>query len=215
VTLAIVASSKGDYDRLALTAGGCPVFEILRNTLSGLFGETLLVTPAAEARGAKGVRPVADIREGRGMLSGIHAALRSSTNERCFVLAADMPFVRAPLVAFLLELAPHFDVVCTDIDGFLEPCFASYSRRCLPHLEKLMTDGAKDPRALFSDAPPDGLPPLSVRKVTKEEIDLVDPDCLSLINLNTRDAVFNMNRFLPAGSQLDIKDPETPARRQS
>src|SRR5271157_2537110 len=65
------------------------------------------------ARFAKYEAVVADIFSGCGPLAGIHAALVHSSAELNLMLAVDMPFVSAELLAFLFTAAEKADAVVT------------------------------------------------------------------------------------------------------
>ena len=86
--------------------------------------------------------PVAgDVLEGRASAIGIHAAL-SHTNTDMVVLAWDMPFVPAALVAELARLLTDgvSAVVPHGPEG-LQPVCAAYSRSIIPLLERLIGEG--------------------------------------------------------------------------
>ncbi len=71
-----------------------------------------------------------DIKPGRGALGGLHTALVSATQPLVAVVACDMPFASAPLLAAaarLLEQEAADVVIAETAEGF-EPLHAVYRR---------------------------------------------------------------------------------------
>jgi molybdopterin-guanine dinucleotide biosynthesis protein A len=64
-----------------------------------------------------------------------------------------------------------------DIDGFPHPLSAVYRRSLLPHVEALLASDRLRPAYLFEA--------VRTRRVTPAEVASVDPDLLTLRNLNT------------------------------
>jgi molybdopterin-guanine dinucleotide biosynthesis protein A len=64
-----------------------------------------------------------------------------------------------------------------EIDGFPHPLSAIYRRNTLPHVESLLAADRLRPIFLFDTVP--------ARRVTPEEMRLVDPELRTLRNLNT------------------------------
>ncbi len=78
-----------------------------------------------------GARRVADIVPGCGPLGGLHAALTSARGEAVFLLACDMPYVTAPLAAYLCSLAAEAAIVVPQTERGYHPLCAVYTRACL------------------------------------------------------------------------------------
>ena len=86
----------------------------------------------------------------------------------------------APVPAFverLIALRGNHDIAVMDVDGFPHPLSAIYSRDTLPHVEALLAQDRLRPVFLF-DA-------VRTRRVTPEEMTVVDPELRTLRNLNT------------------------------
>ena len=76
-------------------------------------------------------RPVlTDALEGGGALGGIYTGLLELERAPGLFLAVDLPFVSAPLLARLLELAPGYDAVVPVSPGGPEPLCAVYAPAC-------------------------------------------------------------------------------------
>jgi len=121
-----------------------------------------------------------DLIPGKGALSGLHAAVAAARHEWVAVLACDMPFVSAKLLAFLRDLIvrEQADVVIPALADGLEPLHAIYRRAtCLPAIEAAL---AAEQRRLIS-----WFPSVRVREVSAAEIATLDPHFYSFINVNT------------------------------
>ena len=95
---------------------------------------------------------VADIFLGCGPLAGIHAALMHSSAELNLMLAVDMPFVSAELLAFLFAAAENTNAIITvprTSKGF-QPLCAVYRRDFCPVAEQALRAGKYKIDAAFS-----------------------------------------------------------------
>jgi molybdopterin-guanine dinucleotide biosynthesis protein A len=86
------------------------------------------------------LRPVPDRIAGRGPLGGIHAALAAARSAPLFVVACDMPFVTADLVAHLVALAAEADAVVPQTGDGYHPLCAVYGRACLDPIASRLDD---------------------------------------------------------------------------
>jgi molybdopterin-guanine dinucleotide biosynthesis protein A len=122
-----------------------------------------------------------DEREGRGPLEGLRAGLKAlpATVDAAYVTSCDVPLLVPAFVLRMIELMGDADVAVMEIDGFPHPLSAVYRRSTLPHVEKLLAEDRLRPVFLF-DA-------VKTRRVRPEEMTSVDPQLVTLQNLNTRD----------------------------
>jgi molybdopterin-guanine dinucleotide biosynthesis protein A len=125
------------------------------------------------------VRIARDDREGRGPLEGLRAGLSGlpASAEAAYVTSCDVPLLVPGFVSLMIELLGDHDIAVMDIDGFPHPLSAVYRRALLPHVEALLASDRLRPAYLF-DA-------VRTRRVTPAEVASVDPDLLTLRNLNT------------------------------
>jgi molybdopterin-guanine dinucleotide biosynthesis protein A len=122
-----------------------------------------------------------DEREGRGPLEGLRAGLKALPDhvDGAYVTSCDVPLLVPGFVARMFELLGENDIAVVEIDGFPHPLSAVYRRRTLPHIEALLAKDRLRPAFLFEAVP--------TRKVKVEELKDVDPELLTLRNLNTRE----------------------------
>jgi len=121
-----------------------------------------------------------DEREQRGPLEGLRAGLRALPTSVgiAYVTSCDVPLLVPGFVERMIELLGDHDIAVMEIDGFPHPLSAVYRRNTLPHVEDLLAADRLRPVFLF-DA-------VRTRRVRTEEMISVDPQLLTLRNLNTR-----------------------------
>lgn len=101
--------------------------------------------------GSKKWRMIADIFPGCGPLGGIHAALASSSAELNLMVAVDMPFVSAELLAFLFAVAEKNGAIVTvpRVGKGLQPLCAVYRRDFAAVAERALRAGKHKIDAAF------------------------------------------------------------------
>ena len=121
---------------------------------------------------------VKDIYPGKGSLGGIYTGLVSSGNFHNLVIGCDMPFLQRGLVNYLFKIAYGYDVVVPKLEnGIFEPLHAIYSQNCIVPLELLIKQDILKILELYEM--------VTVRYVTRGEIDAFDPQHRSFFNINT------------------------------
>jgi molybdopterin-guanine dinucleotide biosynthesis protein A len=120
-----------------------------------------------------------DEREGRGPLEGLRAGLKALPDhvDAAYVTSCDVPLLVPAFVERMIDLLEDHDIAVMEIDGFAHPLSAVYRRRTLPEVESLLAAERLRPVFLF-DA-------VKTRRVTTAEVAAVDPQLLTLRNLNT------------------------------
>jgi len=126
-----------------------------------------------------------DEHEDRGPLEGLRAGLKGLPEgvESAYVTSCDVPLLVPQFVSRMAELLGDYDIAVMEIDGFAHPLSAVYRRRTLPHVEALLAADRRRMIFLF-DA-------VKTRRVQPSEMVSVDPDLLTLRNLNTREDYLN------------------------
>jgi molybdopterin-guanine dinucleotide biosynthesis protein A len=127
------------------------------------------------------VRIARDDRDERGPLEGLRAGLSAlpASAEAAYVTSCDVPLLVPGFVNLMIELLGDHDIAVMDIDGFPHPLSAVYRRALLPHVDALLASDRLRPAYLFEA--------VRTRRVTPAEVASVDPDLLTLRNLNTPD----------------------------
>jgi molybdopterin-guanine dinucleotide biosynthesis protein A len=136
-----------------------------------------------------------DEQEGRGPLEGLRAGMKAvpGTVDAAYVTSCDVPLLVPGFVVRMIDLLSDHDIAVMDIDGFPHPLSAVYRRETLPHIEALLTQDRLRPVFLFEA--------VSTRRVQPAEMTAVDPELLTLRNLNTRED------YLEALSEAGLAEP--------
>jgi molybdenum cofactor guanylyltransferase len=122
-----------------------------------------------------------DEHEDRGPLEGLRAGLKGLPEgvDRAYVTSCDVPLLVPQFVTRMVELLGDHDIAVMEIDGFAHPLSAVYRRATLPHVESLLAADRRRMVFLF-DA-------VKTRRIQPSEMASVDPQLLTLRNLNTRE----------------------------
>lgn len=177
VILAGGESRRMGRDKAFLPLFGRPVIEWILGTVRPLFSRIIIVANKLELYSGYGAAVVRDALEIRGPLTGIYTALSVSEDEYNFVFGCDMPFLNPELISYMQRQANGFDAVVPMVRGLAEPLHAIYHKR-LAHVmnDRLMLDERRI-QSIFEAA--------DIRYITEEEIDRIDPEKRSFVNLNT------------------------------
>ena len=124
------------------------------------------------------VEIVQDRHPDRGPLEGLAAGLRTLGDraDMAYATACDVPLLVPAFVRRVIELCDGYQAAVPYIDGFAEPLAAAYSVDVLPHVEAFLAEDRLRPAGLFDV--------VATRRITAEELADVDPDLLSLANVN-------------------------------
>ena len=128
-----------------------------------------------------GVTVARDEREDRGPLEGLRAGLKAlpATVEIAYVTSCDVPLLVPGFARRMIDLLGDDDIAVMEVDGFPHPLSAVYRRDTLPHVEALLAQDRLRPVFLF-DA-------VRTRRVQPAEMIAVDPELVTLRNVNTRE----------------------------
>ncbi len=158
---------------------------MLQRVVRLLSGEVEPIVVAAAGEQAlpelpTGVIVTRDERESRGPLEGLRAGMKAlpSSVAVAYVTSCDVPLLVPAFVARMITLLGDNEIAVMEIDGFPHPLSAVYRRSTLPHVEALLSRDKLRPAFLF-DA-------VKTRRVRPDEMASVDPELLTLRNLNTQ-----------------------------
>ncbi len=180
LTVAIMAggqSSRMGTDKSFVLFNGRPMIEVVVKAVAGLGAETLLITNKPDEYAQLNLPMVGDVYPDHGSLGGIFTAVHAAAYPHTLVVACDMPWLNRPLLEYIVSLRETADVVVPRWDKFPEPLHAVYSKACLePIKEKL--DAQMYKITVFYGR-------VSLRFVSREEIEQFDPEGKSFVNVNT------------------------------
>ena len=184
LTLAVQAGGEslrmGQDKALALFRGRPLILRVLER-LAGLADETLVTTNHPEnLRSVLGLPLIPDLLPGHGALGGLYTALSAARHPLVAVVACDMPFANAGLLAAERDWleADLADLVVPRTPLGTEPFHAVYRREtCLPLILEALQRGHRRVDSWFGQA--------RVRYVSPEDIAPFDPGGLAFRNINT------------------------------
>ena len=136
VSAAILAGGRarrlGGADKASLAVGGARIIDRQLAALSSVADDIRIVSNDPARYTALGIRVIPDVISGAGPLGGIYSALLDAAHERVLVIACDLPFVTAPLLARLADesRSTGADAVVPRSARGLEPLCAVYMTRC-------------------------------------------------------------------------------------
>lgn len=162
---------------------GRPLIEYPLAALCEAGLEAMVVSRSDVVLPALGVPVVHDASPVRHPLAGILAALDHAGGRAVLVVAADMPFLEAPLLRAIAGADPAAPVVAAEAAGALEPLCARYSPAVRDALERALGAEAPLRRTLA------GLSPATV--ATRPEV---------VASLNTLDDLERAERRQPRSS---------------
>jgi molybdopterin-guanine dinucleotide biosynthesis protein A len=172
---------------------GQPLIARLIARTAPLADEILVTTNQPEAYTSLDVASVPDLLPGYGALGGLYTALSAARHPLVAVIACDMPFANAGLLAYEQEilLAAEADAAIPRTPQGLEPFHAIYRKAtCLPLVKAALDAGKRRVDSWLAQA--------NIRYITPAEIARYDPDGLAFLNINT-------STDLAAALQLDEK----------
>jgi molybdopterin-guanine dinucleotide biosynthesis protein A len=194
LSAAVLAGGKStrmgtDKALLPVIDGGPPLLELVLRRVRKIADDVMIV--AGDRRyDAIGPRVVNDQLRGGGALAGIHAAIAAARHEHCLIVACDMPFLSAALLARLAAEPRDYDILIPRLPGesrqrgrglVFQTLHAIYGKRCLPAIEASVRDGNRQVIGFF------GM--VRVRAIEVDEVRRFDPMLESFYNANTQEAL--------------------------
>lgn len=145
--------------------------------LKGIFSQVILVTNTPLEYSYLDIEIVIDIVPKGGALIGIYTGLFYSSHPYCFVTACDMPFLNKKVIEHLITISKNYDVVIPHLDDGYHPLHAIYSKKCIKSIEKLIHENNLKITDFFDK--------VKVKEVTSDDINSLDPNLNSFLNINT------------------------------
>jgi molybdopterin-guanine dinucleotide biosynthesis protein A len=160
-----------------LKINGKTIIERQISRLKYIFPEIIIVSNNPTLYEYLKVRVIADLILDKGPLGGIYSALKFSSNKYNFIIGSDMPYINLNLIKYMEDKLGLYDIVVPEYNGYLQPLYAFYSKRCLKVIERQFKKNNLKIRDIF--------PELKVRTITHNEVRKIDHYGYSFINLNT------------------------------
>jgi molybdopterin-guanine dinucleotide biosynthesis protein A len=158
--------------------GGKRVIDRLLDVYTGLFDQIVLVTNDPAAYMDIDALIVSDHYPVRSSLNGLHAGLFAAAHEHAFFAACDTPFIGRDLIQCVLaQIERKADIIIPSTAAGYEPMFAVYKQSCLPAMAHQLEHDRLKIQGLFRK--------VRVKPVDEAVLRAVDPELISLFNVNT------------------------------
>jgi molybdopterin-guanine dinucleotide biosynthesis protein A len=180
IVLAGGRSIRMGRNKASLPFGESSLISWVVNRIAPICREVFIVAQnAADYRGC-GATVIGDRWPGAGPLGGLATGLESVVTSHAAVVACDLPFVEATLLAGLAGRAESgCDAVVPIVGGSAEPLCAIYARGVGQTAAGLMERGGRSLHELLAT------PELRVRYVAEDTLRVWDPALRSFENINT------------------------------
>ncbi|MHB9111158.1 MAG: molybdopterin-guanine dinucleotide biosynthesis protein B [Thermoleophilia bacterium] len=182
-------SSRMGRNKALEILGGKPVIAHVIDSLRPLTNDMFIVAGDVAAYEGYGLPICADHYDFRASLVGIYSAIASSREERCLVVACDMPFVEPALARLLAGFSAGYDAVVPVSQRGWEPLLAIYSKSCLKAMRERIESGDLAIQHVLAN--------LKVRYVELAEISACCDPTLVFININNVVALEKANLLVP------------------
>ncbi len=156
---------------------GVPIIRRIFNLFKELFSEIIIVTNHKELFKNYDSKIFTDLIPHKGALGGLYTGLFFSSYHFSFCVACDMPFIKKPLVNFLIRNARDEDVIVPRTQDGLQPLHAIYSKNCLAPIKHVMDQGKYKIIDIYSL--------VKVKTIEEKDFITLDPLRESFINVNT------------------------------
>ncbi len=156
---------------------GEKIIEKTLKIMQKLFNKNYIVTNQPDIYMYLGFPLLGDIYNIRGPMTGVFTSLVNSSNKWIFVSACDMPFINERLIRYIADKRENYDAVVPVLNGRTEPLFAFYSNKLIISMEKALSTDQKGLSAFLKSK--------NVKYITTSEIQAIDAEGRSLLNINT------------------------------
>ncbi|HVC44241.1 MAG TPA: molybdenum cofactor guanylyltransferase [Candidatus Binataceae bacterium] len=198
IILAGGKSSRMGLPKATLPFGRATIIERLIAELGGAFAQVIVVAaPAADELFSidhllaawPHAELVRDAVAYAGPAVALGRGLAHARGEIAFACSCDLPLLNAGVARALCAMIGSHDAVMPEVDGRLQPLHAVYRRAPCSAALAAMTAGDERRLGAIADR-------IDVRRVTAIEMRRLDPDLLSLLNVNTAEDYARALRLL-------------------
>jgi len=187
VILAGGRSSRMGRDKGALAFGGVTILERIVRELGRHFEEIIIVAAPPERAQASepfaiclpsGVTLLHDETPYQGPVGALARGLEHARHTIVFACSWDLPLIKGKVARALCDMAFGYEAAIPEAGGRLQPLHAAYGREAaVGALQAMEAEGERRLTALALR--------LRIRRVSEAEIRPLDPELLSLLNVNT------------------------------
>lgn len=180
VVLAGGGSTRMGYNKALMKLGNMTMIERVIKPLENIFENIIVVTNDEKEytmlNNVKFTRDYINIEE-KNSLIGLYSGLKDSNTLHIFVIGCDMPFLNTDLVLHMINSLKDEDVIIPFVNGYYEPLYAIYSKRCIPEFEKLLEKKWYKIIDAFNN--------IAIKRIVEDDVKKFDPSMRCFENINT------------------------------
>lgn len=174
--------------------GETTIIDKLYRLFSALFKETIIVVNEPRDFTGLNMTIVTDIFPSRCALAGLHAGLFYASFPHVYATACDTPFADKKVIEYIVnQVDEYHDIVLPRTDDGFEALCATYSRKCLPVIEKNLKNNILMIKKFYDWERVKEIPPATLKAL--------DPDMQFIFNINTPDDLKKARKM--ASSQVN------------
>ena len=156
---------------------GIPIIQRIVDLFQTLFEEIIIITNEREPYLQFKAKVYGDLLPDAGALGGLYTGLFHSSFFYSFAVACDMPFLKRPVIEYLLNKVEGYDVTIPRTEDGYQPLHAAYSKNCIGPIGRILGERKMKIVDLF--------PFVHVNVLETEEILSIDSKMESFININS------------------------------
>jgi len=165
---------------------GVPIISRTHSLFEKIFEEVIIVTNQKDLYRMFNAKIYEDLLANGGVAGGLYTGLFFSSFRYSFCVASDMPFLKEPVIEYLIKNTEDYDVVVPRTKDGLHPLHAIYSKNCLEPIRKIIED--KSYRII------DFYQKMRIKIIDEDEIISLDPRRESFININTPEELLQIKQ---------------------
>ena len=165
---------------------GVPIIERIHNLFRELFREVIIVTNEKGLFSDFNSKIYSDLIPDKGALGGLYTGIVFASFDYSFCVACDMPFIKKPLVNYLIENVANEDVIVPRTKDGLQPLHAIYSKNCVDPIRKSIGEGKSKIIDIYDL--------VRVKIIDEKDFLCFDPVRESFINVNTPEELVSLRR---------------------
>lgn len=153
IILAGGKNSRISMKKALIQMGEQTIIERTVHLFHNIFNEVIIVTNHFEDYHHLKAKLTKDMISDAGPMGGLITGLTKSSHQYNFVVACDMPFIDPTIIFHLQNYTQSnaYDVVVPELNGFIEPLFAFYSKSCIPTILNHLHRKNLKIRSIYSD----------------------------------------------------------------
>ncbi len=180
-------SRRFGEDKLLFRLGSKRTIERVIEVARKVYPEVRLVAKSGDKFKDLDVEVVEDLLPDQAPIIGLYTALSSCKGDRAMILSGDTPLIKPEILKLLMEEFKEPATLLSS-EGRIHPLIGIYSRSLLPVLKDYIDSGGRSLIRFLEET--------EYKLIGEDSIRRVDPRLLSLINMNTREDLKEIVRWI-------------------